>query len=149
MMSRRRRRSIFDLIDEYVEDFKTWAEEIIESAIAERPSWDTRTRCLEPLCNVFVTIDDVVVTADLPNANPESVRVEMADEDLIVINADMRRKLRFDDFGITHRKGEFSSFRCQVRIPVPVDTDKMKIDLKRGVLEVRLPRKRGYEIKVE
>ena len=148
-MSKRRRRSIFDLMGEYMEDFKTWAEELIESVVAERPSWDTRACCLEPLCNVFVTIDDVVVTADLPNTNPESVRVKAVGEDLIEIRAEMRRKLRFDDFGITHRRGEFSFFRCQVRIPVPVDTEQMKIDFKRGVVEARLPRKRSYEIRVK
>jgi len=147
-MSRRRRRSIFDLMSEYMEDFRTWAEEMIESMIAERPSWDVRACCLEPLCNVFVTIDEVVVTADLPNTNPESVRVKAVGEDLIQIKAEMKRKLRFDDFGITHRKGEFSYFRCQVRIPVPVDTEKMKIDFKRGVLEAHLPRKRSYDVKV-
>ena len=142
-MSRRKRRSIFDLVTEYMEDFRTWAEEIIESLISERPSWDTRDCCLQPLCNVSVNIDEVVVTADLPNTKPESVRVEAVGEDLIAIRAEMRRKLRFHDFGITHRRGEFSSFRCQVHIPIPIDTEQMKINLKRGVLEVHLPRKRG------
>jgi len=142
-MSRRRKRSIFDLMSEYMEDFRTWAEELIESVVAERPSWDTRSCCLEPLCNVLVAIDEVVVTADLPNTNPKSIRVEAVGEDFIEIRAKMKRKLRFDDFGITHRRGEFSSFRCQVRIPVPVDPEQMKIAFKRGVLEVHLPRKRG------
>ncbi|UCE16125.1 MAG: Hsp20/alpha crystallin family protein [Candidatus Bathyarchaeota archaeon] len=148
-MSRRRKHSIIDLMVEYMEDFKIWAEERIESAIAQRPSWNTRACCLEPLCNVFVAIDEVVVTADLPNTNPESVKVKAASEDLIEIRADMKRKMRFDDFGITHRKGEFSSFRCQVRIPVPVDTKRMQIDFKRGILEIRLPRKKDYATKVE
>ncbi len=127
---------------EYMEDFRRWAEETIGLVTAEQPSWDTGTCCLEPLCNVFVTIDEVVVTADLPNTNPDSVRVKATGEDLLEIRAEMKRKLRFDDFGITHRRGEFSSFRCQVRIPVPVDTEKMKTYLKRGVLEAHLPRKR-------
>ena len=142
-MSRRKRRPIFDLVTEYMEDFRTWAEEMIESLISERPSWDTRACCLQPLCNVSVNVDEVVVTADLPNTKPESVRVEAVGEDLIAIRAEMRRKLRFHDFGITHRRGEFSSFRCQVHIPIPIDTEQMKINLKRGVLEVHLPRKRG------
>ena len=148
-MSRRRRRSIFEVMNEYMEDFRTWAEEIIESATAERPSWDIRSCCLEPLCNVFITIDEAIVTADLPNTDPKNIKVEAVSEDSIEIRAKMKRTLRFDDFGITHRRGEFSSFRCRVHIPVPVDTEQMKIDLKRGVLEVRLPRKKGYEIKIE
>ncbi len=148
-MSRRRRRSIFELMGEHVEDFEAWVEEMIESVTAERPSWNTRACCLEPLCNVFVTIDEVVVTADLPNTNPESVKVEATGGNSIVIRANMKRKLRFDDFGITHRRGEFSSFRCQVRIPVPVDTKRMQLSFKRGILQIRLPRKKGYATKVE
>jgi len=140
---RRRRRSVFELMGEYMEDLEEMAEELVESAVAERPSWDVRSACLEPLCNIFVAADEVVVTADLPYVEPETVKVEAVSEDLIEIVAKMRQKLRFDDFGITHRKGEFSSFRCQARIPVPVDTERMKIYFKRGILEVHLPRKRG------
>ena len=145
---RRRRRSIFDLMREYVEDLDAWADELVES-MTERPSWDVESHCLEPLCNIFVATDEVVVTADLPYSAPDSIRVKVVSKDLIEIAAKMKRKLCFDDFGITHRKGEFSTFRCQVRIPVPVDTRRKKIQFRRGILEVRLPRKRGYRIKVE
>jgi HSP20 family molecular chaperone IbpA len=149
MHERRRKRSIFGIMSEYMEEFKALADELMESTFAERPSWNTESCCLEPLCNVFVTPDEVVITADLPNAEHESVKVEALSEDLIEITAKMKRKMRFDDFGITHREGEFSSLRCQPRIPVSVDTKRMKISFKHGILEIRFPRKRGYEIKVE
>jgi HSP20 family molecular chaperone IbpA len=136
-------------MNEYMEEFESMADEFMKSAFPEHPSWNTESCCLEPLCNVFVTPNEVVVTADLPNTEPETVKVEAVSEDLIEIAAKMKRKMRFDDFGITHREGEFSSLRCQTRIPVPVDTKRMKISLKRCILEIRLPRKRGYEIKVE
>ncbi len=145
---RRRRRSIFDLMREYVEDLDAWADELVDS-ITERPSWDIASHCLEPLSNIFVAKDEVVVTVDLPYAAPDSIRVEAVSDDVIEIAAKMKRKLCFDDFGITHRKGEFSSFRCQVRIPVRVDTSKTKIHFTHGILEVHLPRNRGYRIKVE
>jgi len=149
MYEKRRKRSIFDLMNEYMEEFESLADELMGLAFPERPSWNTESCCLEPLCNVFVTPNEVVVTADLPNTEPETVKVEAVSEDIIEIEAKMKRKMRFDDFGITHREGEFSSLRCQTRIPVPVDTKRMQISLKRGILEIRLPRKRGYEIKVE
>lgn len=136
-------------MSDYVEDFKTWAEEMMESATSERPSWDIESCSLEPLCNIFVTTKEVVVTADLPYTEPKTVRVEAIGEDLIEIEAKMKRKVHFDDFGITHREGEFSSFRCQTRIPVPIKPELMKISLKHGILEIRLPRKKGYEIKVK
>jgi len=136
-------------MSKYMKEFEILADELMESTFAERPSWNTEYCCLEPLCNVFVTPKEVIITADLPNAEHESVKVEALSEDLIEITAKMKRKMRFDDFGITHREGEFSSLRCQPRIPVPVDTKQMKISLKRGIIEIRFPRRICYEIKVE
>jgi len=149
MSIRRRKRSIFEIIREHVEDLEAFADKLMESALMERPSWDLQSCCLEPLCSVFVSADEVVVTADLPNIDPKNIKVETVGEDLIEITAKMKRKLHFEDFGITHRQGEFSAFRCQTRIPVPVDTKKMKTQFKRGILEVHLPRKKGYKIKIE
>ena len=149
MSTGRKRRSIFEIIREHVEELEAFADELLGSALIERPSWDLQSCCLEPLCSVFVSADEVVVTADLPNINPKNIKVEAIGEDLIEINAKMKRKLHFEDFGITHRQGEFSAFRCQTRIPVPVDTKKMKTQFKHGILEVHLPRKKGYKIKVE
>ena len=149
MYERRRTRSIFDLMSKYIEEFEALADELMESAFAERLSWNIESCCLDPLCNVFVTPEEVVITADLPNAEHESVKVEALSEDLIEITAEMKRKMRFEDFGITHREGEFSSFRCQPHIPVPVDARRMKISFKHGILEIRFPRKRGHKIRVE
>ncbi|MFQ6064506.1 MAG: Hsp20/alpha crystallin family protein [Candidatus Bathyarchaeia archaeon] len=149
MYRERRKRSLFEIMSEYMENLDDWAGEVLDSILADRPSWDVQSRCLEPLCNIFVTADEVVVTADLPYAQPETVEVEALGENLIEISAKMKRKVRFDDFGISHRKGEFSSFRSRTRIPVPVETERMKIHFKRGILEVHLPRKKGYRIKIE
>jgi len=144
----RRRRSIFDIMREYMEEFEQVAEEFFES-LHEEPTWDVKSCCLKPLFNVSVGPDRVIVTADLPYANPESIRINEVREDLIEICADMRVKVNFENFGITHRKGEFSSFRCQVPIPVPVDTSRAKTQFTQGILEIILPRKKGYTIKIE
>jgi len=131
-----------------MEEFEEIADEIFERFM-ERPSWDVRTHSLEPLCDVFVSSDRVIVTADLPKVNPESIRVNGIADDLIEITAKMRVKVNFEDLGVTHRRGEFSSFSCRVPLPVPVDTSKAKARFRRGILEITLPRKKGYEIKVE
>jgi len=147
--SRRRKRSLFDLISDYIEDLETLSEELFEAEMAERPSWDIKSCCIEPLCNVSVTPDEVVVVADLPNTNPNTIRVEQISQDTLEIRAEMKRKIRFKEFGITHREGEFQYFRCLNHIPVPVDAKRMKTKFKRGILEVRLPRKKGVRIHVE
>lgn len=149
MSRERRRRSIFELMHEYMEELERRADEFFESAFAERPRWDVESCSLEPLRSVSVAADEVVITADLPYTKPETVKVEAVSEDLIEIVAEMRGKLRFDDLGIAYRDGEFNCLRCKARIPVPVDTGRMKIHFKRGIIEIHLPRKRGYKIKVE
>jgi HSP20 family molecular chaperone IbpA len=125
------------------------SEELGEVAMAERPSWDLRSCCIEPLCSVFVAADEVVVTADLPNTDPNTIKVEQVNKDTLEIRAEMKRKIRFDELGITHRQGVFQFFRCQTHIPVPVEVKRMETKFKRGILEVHLPRKKGYRIKVE
>ncbi|MCD6592747.1 Hsp20/alpha crystallin family protein [Candidatus Bathyarchaeota archaeon] len=144
----RRRKSIFDIMREHMEELEELAEEMMDQLI-ERPSWDVRTHSLEPLCDVSVAPDRVIVTADLPKVDPRSIRVSGVADDLIEITAKMRVKINFEDFGVTHRRGEFSCFSCRVPLPVPVDTSRAKARFRKGILEIILPRKRGYEIKVE
>jgi HSP20 family molecular chaperone IbpA len=146
MTSRRRRRSIFDLFNEYVEEMG-WLDD--EFWPFEHPSWDIRTHTIEPLCNVAVTPDEVIVTADLPFSDPDSLRVEPVDEKTLELSAKIGRRVCCEDLGIVHQKGEFSTFNCHVRIPVAVDMEQRKTRLTKGILEVRLPRKKGTAIKVE
>jgi len=146
MSSHRRRRSIFDLIDEYIEEMESLTEELMP---IKQPSWNISTRTIEPLCNVFITHDEVIVTADLPFSDPDSVTAEPIDKRTLEIRAKIKRRICCGDLGITHQKGEFSTFNCQTHIPVPVDMDKKKVKFRKGILEVHLPRKKGYEIKIK
>ncbi len=145
-MSTRRRRSIFELINEYVEEMEALAEELLP---IQHPSWNIEAHTIEPLCNVSVAPSQVVVTADLPFSDPNSIKVEPVDNKTLEISAKMKRQVCCEDLGIIHHKGQFSTFNCQTHIPVPVDMKKRNVKFKKGILEVRLPRKKGYEIKVE
>lgn len=141
MSEKPQKRSIFDVMGEYVEAFDALADELLEATFPEGPSWNTETCCLQALSNVFVTSREVVVTADMPNIEPETVKVEALDETVIQITAKMKKKVRFADLGICHRQGEFSDLRCQDRIQVAFDSEKMKIAFTGGIIEVRFPRK--------
>lgn len=139
-MSIRNRRSIFDIINEYFQNFEKWTEKFREE-LTERPSWDHRTCSIEPLRDVAVTPTEVIITVDLPYAEENTIKVKPVDDETVDILASMKRKIRFDDFGITHYKGEFRTLQCQTRIPIPVHMDKMKVRFEKGILEVRMPRK--------
>lgn len=147
-MVTRKRRSIFDIIDEYFENLGERAERFRE-VLTEKPSWNRRACTMEPLRDIMVTPTEIVVTVDLPYAEENTIHVKPVSKDTIEISAKMRHTVRFNDFGITHCKGEFKMLHCQTRIPVPVYMDRMEIRFKRGILEVRLPRKHEYEIPME
>jgi len=147
-MATKRKRSIFDVIDEYFEDLEEWAERFRETLV-ERPSWNQKACTMEPLRDIMVTPTEVIVTADLPYTEENMIQVKPLDKNVIQISANMKRKIRLDDFGITHHRGEFQKLQCHTRIPVPVDMDKMEIRFKKGILEIRLPRKHEYEISIE
>ena len=145
MSEKREKSSSFDAMEKYLEEIEALAEEVMACAFPEGPSWNTKTCCLYALSNVFITPREVIVTADLPNIEPETVKVETVAENIIEITAKMKKKVRFADFGIYHRQGEFSFLRCQGRIDVAVDAEKMKISCEEGILEVRFPRKNRHE----
>ena len=146
MENKRKRRSIYDMIREYLEEVEKLKEGI---PLTERPSWDLKECTLEPLSNIFVSRREVIITADLPYVLQSSVKVEPINDDRLEITAEMKRKVKLKDLGMTHHEGEFSTFSCQTRIPVPVDMKHIETSFKRGVLEIRIPRKRMYTIPVK
>jgi HSP20 family molecular chaperone IbpA len=139
-MAIRRRPSISDIIDEYFADLEEWVERFGET-ITERPSWNLRNCSIEPLREIVVTPTEVLITVDLPFTSKSTVKVEPVSKNSLEISAKMNRKIRLDDLGVTHCKGEFQTFHCHIRIPVPVKMDKMDIQYKKGILEIHLPRK--------
>ena len=147
-MPNKRKRSIMDILDNYFdeleEQFERWRE-----TLTERPSWNQKACTMEPLRHVRVTPTEVIVTVDLPLTKENSIQVKPVDKNTIEILASMKRKIRFTDFGITHHKGEFQKLHCHLRVPVPVYMEKMGIRFKKGILEIRLPRKHEYMISVE
>lgn len=146
MYENKRKRAILGEMNEYLEKVEALVNEFRDSTASQGPSWNTETCCLQALSNIFITPKEVIVTADLPNIEPNTVKVETLNENFIEITAKMREIVRFADLGIHHRQGEFSFLRCQGFVNVPVDAKKMKISFEKGVLEVRLPRKTKHII---
>jgi HSP20 family molecular chaperone IbpA len=139
----RRRRGISDILDDYFRDLEKELEGWRE-AFAERPSWNLKAGTMEPLRDMRITPTEVVVTVDLPLTNPGTMQVKPSDENMLEISAEMKRKVKFKEMGITHQKGEFQRFHCHTRVPVPVKMDEMKIRFKKGMLEIHLPRKHRH-----
>ena len=140
-MAIRKRRTVSNMIDEYFEDMQNWAEQVRES-FGEKPCWDLKNRSIEPLREITVTPKEVIVTVDLPYAEKKTVQVKAIDATSLEILAEMRKKIRLNELGVTYREGVIQRFHSWIRIPVRVDMQRMKIQQKKGILEIKLPRKR-------
>jgi HSP20 family molecular chaperone IbpA len=128
------------MIDEYFEEMEKWADQVRET-LSERPCWDLKTCAIEPLREITVKPNEVIVTVDLPYADKNTVKVEAVDNSSLEISAEMKKKIRLTELGITHRQGIIQRFHAWIRIPVTANMDKMKVEQKKGILEIRLPRK--------
>lgn len=145
-MSIERKHVISEIVDRYFEEleheFEQWGRRQVD-----RPSWNQRNCTIEPLHDMKITPTEVIVTVDLPLTFENKVQVKPLDENTLEISAEMKRKVRFSELGITHCEGEFQKLHCHSRVPVPVRMSKMKIRFKKGILEVHLPRKRRLSTK--
>jgi len=139
-MAIRKKRSFHDMIDEYFQDLEEWAEKFGEP-FAERPSWNLRNCSIEPLRETLITPTEVLVTLDLPFTSKGTVKVKPLGSSILEIEAKMNRKIRLHELGVTHCEGEFHKYHAHMRIPVPVNMNKMKVNYKKGLLEIHLPRK--------
>jgi len=145
-MAIKKRQTISDMIDEYFQDMDRWVEQVRET-LSERPSWDLKTSTMEPLREVTVKPTEVIVTVDLPFAKEETIHVEAPDSSSLEILAEMKKKIRLKELGVMHREGVIQRFHAWISLPVPVKMKKMMVEHKKGILEIRLPRKRSTQSK--
>lgn len=128
-------------MQKYIQEIEAFADEFMESIFDEGPSWNTETNCLNALSNVLITPREVIVTADFPNVEPETVKIQKLNENIFEITAKMKQNIHFTDLGIYHRQGQFSFLRCQEQVNVAIDSERMKVSCLEGFLEIRFPRK--------
>ncbi len=105
---------------------------------------------MDPLVDIREAENEVLVTADLPCVDRDDIEVRVKEDELI-LEAKMRREMRFESWGGAHRKISFNSFRKEISLPAKVDIDKTEAKFKNGILEVRLPKRdsKNSEKKIE
>jgi HSP20 family molecular chaperone IbpA len=104
--------------------------------------WNAATACIQPLYNLYVAANEVVLTVDLPYVDHKQVKLHCPTDDSLEVYAETNKKITFRDLGAKHRHGEFTCYRARIRMPVSVDEKRITTRFKRGVLEVHIPRLR-------
>jgi HSP20 family molecular chaperone IbpA len=121
-------------------DYLRRTEQITERMLTG--GWNETCSTIEPLSDIILGATEVVVTMDLPFVDPNAVQVSVKADDIIEVQASTKQKIRLHELGVKHRKSEFSSYHSVLRMPVPVNEEGMTYKLKRGILEIHLPRQK-------
>ncbi|NVM04386.1 MAG: Hsp20/alpha crystallin family protein [Candidatus Helarchaeota archaeon] len=136
----RHRKSIFDLYDDLFADMERKFRDMF-SLRTFSPSWDDELCCLQPLIDYRITKDEVILTADLPNVDKSDVEINVT-EDSIEIEAKMKSEIKFEKWGTESFQKNFQYFHKSLKLPVKINTDDIKADFKKGILQINAPIKR-------
>lgn len=111
------------------------------------PVVDAERGEVEPLYEVIDAGDRILVKVDLPKAKKESLEVSIVGSRLI-IKASMREPLRLCDLPY-YARCEITGYKLELEIPPDIDTEKIQAVFRSGYLELTLPRKKAFRVKVE
>jgi HSP20 family protein len=105
------------------------------------PAWDSLEATGEwmPKLDVTETKDAVVVTAEVPGVEPKDLQVTVQG-DLLVIKGEKEETKEQKDERVHRTERSYGAFTRAVRLPAPVNAEKVDAGFKNGVLTVTLPK---------
>ncbi|GBE31852.1 spore protein SP21 [bacterium BMS3Bbin05] len=112
---------------------------------------DVRHNIWTPRVDIFETVEEFVVKAELPEVMKEDIEIKVEEKDLTIKG---ERKFRKDaDTNNFHRvERKYGFFRRSFRLPSSIDRNSVDADLKDGILRIALRKKmenRPVRIEIE
>jgi len=91
-----------------------------------------------PPLNVFSKGDDIVIVTEAPGVRKADLRIEVKDNTVRIAG---KKEAQYGDRVSLHRRERpFGAFDRTVSLPVEVDPDRVKAELRDGILALYLPR---------
>lgn len=104
------------------------------------PQLEQRMRPLlfRPSLNMRKDDTEVLVEAALPGIDKRDIHLTVT-RDSLVLRGQFRKEDKSPESKVHRSEMEYSSFYRSLRLPDPVDSSKVKAELRAGVLYIRLP----------
>lgn len=104
-----------------------------------------------PLVDVIDRGDEVVVKAEMPGVDKDHIDISIH-ENTLTIKGEIKKEKEYkeEDYYLTERT--YRSYARTLNIPVKINPDKVKANLREGILEIHLPKSedtRPKKIKVD
>lgn len=93
---------------------------------------------------VYETKDDLVVSCDIPGVREKEVSVSITGE-MLTVKGERKPAAEAQDESDHHLEPWYGKFERHLRLPIPVQADKVKATYRDGVLEIELPKAEGIK----
>ena len=91
----------------------------------------------QPPVDIYESDAELIVFVDVAGIAPERIKL-MAEAEMLTITGERKCEIT----GVTHvhrLEIEYGQFACRIPLPLPIDVDHTRSEIKDGVLVVRLP----------
>ena len=104
-----------------------------------------------PILDMYETSDDLIVNFELPGVREKDISLSVTG-DLLTVKGEREFNHQLRDDNCLHMERVYGKFERSIRLPMPVQADRVSATCRDGMLEVRLPKTeevRPKEIKIE
>ena len=105
-----------------------------------------RGGAFEPAVEVSDTKDAVVVKAQLPGISKENIHVDISDNAL-TLKGEFKEKEEKEEKNYHRREFRYGAFSRTIPMPVAIQANKAKAQLKDGMLEITIPKSEEAKVK--
>lgn len=113
-------------------------DRLFEELFARRPRLFAPT-IWQPAVEIYETMGEVVLRAELPGIDPKDVDITTTDETL-TIKGETQSEQEEKGSDYFRRELRYGRFLRTVRLPAEVEAEKAKASYRNGILEVRIPK---------
>lgn len=120
----------------------------IEPVEEEEKSWleEAETDEGQLTIDVYQTPSDVVIKSTVAGVKPEDIDISITN-DMVTIRGRRKKEEEVSTEDYYYQELYWGTFSRSVILPVEVDSDRIKADIKNGILTVRLPKSEKIKTK--